>query len=151
MTDLNSIFETAPLTNASENPPAADNPKKRGRKKAASSPAGGQAGKRRGPRRTPVASPAAGGQAHATPPSSSVLAGTGKKRGRKPRQPGSSATRPPKASKAGIKLDLTTMMGALVGLKAQDADMVGKITTALGRLNKKSRQRVLEAVGRIFT
>lgn len=152
MTDLNSIFETAPLTNAPSGPlpstPPSDTPRKRGRKpNAAKVGRKGQGkGATRGPRRTPVASSASGGQAQAmpapvTPPK------TGKKRGRKPGSP----ARLPGGATTGIKLDLTTMMGALVGLKARDADLVGKITQALGTINKKSRQRVLEAVGRIFT
>lgn len=141
-TDLNSIFGETPPSPAGQapasNPPSAKEPKKkRTRKGKAAAPTNGM-GKRRGARRTPVAA-----QAQAVPAAAANPPATGKKRGRKPRQPGSPAA-------SGLKLDLTTMMGALVGLKAQDAALVGKITQALQTVNKKSRQRVLEAVGRLF-
>lgn len=137
MTDLNSIFQndSPPANLPAADSPKADKPKKKSSKKKVAGGSNG-AGKRRGPRRTPVAVQTQAVPA-ADPPKS------GKKRGRKPR--------PSKAGKASLKLDLTTMMGALVGLKSHDAELVGKIAQALQTINKKSRERVLAAVGRLFT
>lgn len=151
-TDLNSIFEsTTPAASPAASEPA---PKKRGGRRGVARKGQGK-GATRGPRRD--AAPQDTGDDIER---DRVIAE--RKRARKLRLPqplapkrprrerGITGPRLPKADKSGVKLDLTTMMGALVGLKAQDADLVGKITQALGTVNKKSRQRVLEAVGRIF-
>lgn len=138
ITDVNSIFEPTqpPLA-----PPAAEPPPNGGRKPRK------KAAKKRGGRRAVVASPAVGGQAAPAvepakrPRKVRATSAISTRGGRKPRTP--------KSAKS-VKLDLTTMMGALVGLKPDDANLVGKITQALQTVNKKSRARVLEAVGRIF-
>lgn len=51
---------------------------------------------------------------------------------------------------SGSKIDVTTALGAFIGLKPEDANMLGKMVTALQGLGKDSRTRILDALGKIF-
>lgn len=55
-----------------------------------------------------------------------------------------------KKTPRGIKLDLATVMPALVGLKEDDARLFGQMAIALQNINKAGRARIVAALGRLF-
>lgn len=77
------------------------------------------------------------------------------KRGRPAKAEGASATRKPRAqatpAKGTGKLDLSTILSATVGLSADEARMLTLAVNGLQKVSKKSRGKIVVALGRIFT
>lgn len=50
-----------------------------------------------------------------------------------------------------IKIGLSAAMGALTGLTPEDAKFLAGVVQAMQPFNKKSRQRIVGALGKVFT
>ncbi len=122
----------APAPNGAAEPPVA-RPRRDRTKRAAPAARKAAAPKVARPKRKPRSAPIQPG------PVAQVAAAVARgERKRKPRQP------------RAMKIDMTTALSVAAGLKDADAQMLGHLSGVLQGANKKSRQKIVAALGKLF-